>query len=65
MNFREIETRRQAARIPQARLCERARVSPSTYCRWKAEECSPNMRTLARVDEALTALIAAGAEAAE
>lgn len=61
--FSEIERRRAAHGIRQSALCKRARVHPTTYSALKSARRGGNVRTLARLDTALDALIAEKAQA--
>ena len=55
--FPEIEARREKAGIDQAELCKRAKVHPTTYTARKNGRAGMREVTIARLAEALDALI--------
>lgn len=55
--FSEIETRRELAGIDQSELCKRAGVHPTTYTARKNGRTGMREATIARLAEALDALL--------
>lgn len=49
LNISNIEQRAKALDLTIAALCKKARVSNSTYTRWKAKKTSPNFETFSRL----------------
>lgn len=45
-------------RVPMSRICERANVQTSTPSRWKRNLNSPNLATVAKLQDALDAILA-------
>jgi DNA-binding transcriptional regulator YiaG len=63
MSFAEIDALREELRLPQAQLCQKAEINPTTYMRWRqwaqglGGSC-PQRRSLRAVREVLKAELA-------
>lgn len=58
LQFSDIESERRSAKLTQVALCRRAKVDPTTYCRWKNGEFEPGSESLRKLHAALGQLIA-------
>ena len=51
--IRDIEERAKSRRVTIPALCQRARLSLSTFNRWKNGETTPNLRSIKRLEAVL------------
>lgn len=52
-----VLARAEKYRIPVTEMCKRASVAPSTVWRWKTDGNGPSLRTIRKLDAALSQLI--------